>query len=378
MADVDVLIVGPVTGSGGITKYIADQRRHLPDGYSVREFDTATPDATGIFGLLLGALTVVSGWIRFPWCRRPDLVHLHTSHYLSFYISAPYVFVASWAWDVPVVVHVHGSSFDEFVEAASVPVGALQSVVFHASDAVIVLSEYWRDVLATRASDETLVVVPNAVDPDRYDPEWGTDPQHLVYISAHIERKGIGETIAALERLDDRGIEFEATIGGDGPLSARADELAARTETVDYVGYVSEADKRAILDAGSIYVLPTRAEGLPIAILEAMAGGNAIVSTDVGSIPSVVDESTGELVAPGDVDDLVDTLEYLVTHPDATARRGTESRRRVKRDYNWDDIARELDWLYTQLLAEAGHPAGETPAQPVSAVRRPPRHADAE
>ncbi|MDS0300404.1 glycosyltransferase family 4 protein [Halogeometricum sp. S1BR25-6] len=355
MDDIDLLVVGPTGGKdGGIGRYISEQLRHLDDRLSVRLFNSKTPSADGPLSLARGGLHAVADWVRFARESPPDVVHVHTSHYLSFYLSSAYVLFASRRWDVPVVLHVHGSSFDEFVAEASGPVAALQSLVFDACDAVVVLSEYWRETLSVRVDDSKLVVLPNAVVPDEYDPGTAADPQHVVFVSSHVERKGIAEFAAAVSELYDRGFDFRTTVAGSGPLSSHAETLAAEYDDAEYVGYVTEAEKRDLLSDASVYVLPTYAEGLPIAILEAMAGGNAVVSTDVGSIASVVDEANGAVVRPGDVEDLVSAMADILRDSETAARMGTESRRRVEADYAWSGVADELVSLYARLL---GRPA---------------------
>lgn len=351
MDDIDLLVVGPTGGKdGGIGRYISEQLRHLEGRLSVRLFNSKTPSADGPLGLARGAVHAAADWVRFAFEPRPDAVHVHTSHYFSFYLSSVYVFVASYLWDVPVVLHVHGSSFDEFVADASTPVAAFQSLVFGACDSVVVLSEYWRETLSVRVPDSKLVVLPNAVVPDEYDPDTAADPQHVVFVSSHVERKGIVEFTDAVAALYDRGVDFRTTVAGSGPLSRHAETLAANYDDVEYVGYVSEAEKRDLLSDASMYVLPTYAEGLPIAILEAMAGGNAIVSTDVGSIASVVDEGNGAVVEPGDVDALAAAMEAILREPAETSRMCAESRRRVESDYAWGTVADELVSLYNRLL----------------------------
>jgi glycosyltransferase involved in cell wall biosynthesis len=353
MDDVDLLVVGPASArTGGIGRYISEQLRHLDDHVSVRLFDSETASADSPIGFLRGVLDGITDWASFPFRRRPDVVHVHTSHYLSFYLSSMYVLFAAYVWRSPVVVHVHGSSFDEFVRDASWPVAAFQSLVFGASDAVIVLSEYWRETLATRVAERKLVVLPNAVVPGEYDPDFSTDRQHLVFVSNHQARKGIVEMSDAVAALHERGVEFSTTIAGSGPLSHHAAAVAEEFSDVEYVGYVSEPEKRDLLSRATVYVLPTYAEGLPIAILEAMAGGNAVVSTTVGSISSVVDERNGVLVPPGETEALTDALEDVLRDRDATREKCRESRARVESDYAWADIAAELDALYRRLIGQ--------------------------
>ncbi|WP_241988336.1 glycosyltransferase family 4 protein [Halorubrum sp. SP3] len=349
-----VLVVGPAgyrtEGTGGIGQYIAEQRRHLEDRVSLNVVDTAVRTPERPIEYLRTVVTVLLVWLGFLARRRPDIVHVHTSHSFSFFLSAPYVLVAGLLWRRPVILHVHGSAFDEFLENASAVAARFQQAVFDACTAVVALSDHWREVLAARVPSERIVVIPNAVNPDEYDPDPGADPPHLVFVSNHIERKGIVEVTRAIDELRDAGVRFRATIAGSGPLSDHAEAVADAHDGVEYVGFVSEERKRDLLGEGSVYVLPTRAEGLPIAVLEAMAGANAIVSTDVGGIPSLVDEANGALVVPGDGRALTDALEEVLADPEATERMGRVSRRRIEESYAWPDVVEELLSLYARAL----------------------------
>ncbi|ELZ46316.1 glycosyltransferase [Halorubrum coriense DSM 10284] len=349
-----VLVVGPAgyrtEGTGGIGRYIAEQRRYLEDRVSLNVVDTAVRTPERPVEYLRTAVTVLLVWLGFLARRRPDVVHVHTSHSFSFYLSAPYVLVARLLWRRPVILHVHGSSFDAFIEDASVPAARFQRAVFDACTAVVALSEQWREVLSARVPPERIAVIPNAVDPDQYDPDPVADPPHLVFVSNHIRRKGIVEVTRAIGELRDAGVWFRATIAGSGPLSDHAEAVADAHDGVEYVGFVSEERKRDLLSEGSVYVLPTSAEGLPIAVLEAMAGANAIVSTDVGGIPSIVDEANGALVAPGDGRTLTDALGTLLADPETTERMGRVSRRRIEESYAWPDVVEELLSLYARAL----------------------------
>lgn len=365
----DVLIVGPAgyrtEGTGGIGRYIAEQQRHLTGRVSVDIVDTAVRTPERPTEYLRTLLTILVGWLRFLGHSRPDIVHVHTSHQFSFYISTPYVVIASLLWDCPVILHVHGSSFDTFIDDASPPVAMLQRRVFALCEATVALSEGWREVLAQRVNPDRIVVVPNGVAPEEYDPAPPGDRPHLVFVSNHIERKGIVEVTEAIDRLQDAGVAFRATLAGSGPLSHHAAAVARKHDAVEYRGYISEEEKRELLNEGSVFVLPTRAEGLPIAILEAMAGGNAIVSTDVGAIASIVDAENGALVSPTDVEELTTTLERLLSTPEATDRMGRVSRQRIEDGYAWPDLIDELLSLYARLLVDDGHRPEPSRQEPV-------------
>lgn len=351
--DLELLVVGPAGGvTGGVARYVTEQCRHLPAEVTTTVYDDGTTGGSLRSRAPSKAFAALRRAIGFPLQSRPDIVHVHCSHGLSFYRAAFYVLVASHAWNRPVVLHVHGSSFDDFVRTDSTVARRFQSVVFDAADAVVVLSEYWRRVLADRVPEERLRVFPNAVDASQYDPSFESDPPTVAFVSNHIRRKGIRELVEAVDRLqrDDDVPTFRTRIAGSGPESDHARRLADRYETVEYLGYVSEREKRALLEDASIYVLPTYAEGLPIALLEGMAGGNAVVSTDVGSIPEVIGSENGRLVAPGDVDQLTAALRDLVSAPDTVESMGRTNARLVREEYSWSTAAARLTDLYRSIV----------------------------
>lgn len=364
-----LLIVGTL-GGGGIHRYVEEQRRHLAGHLDVSVYDMATNwGGEGVLWFLRSLALALLAAARFPFRSRPDVVHVHASHRYSFVRASFYVLFAAHVWRRPVVLHVHGSGFEEFVNDGSTLLGALRALVFEACDAVVVLSPYWKDVLAGHVSPSKLHVVPNAVVPDEYDPEFGADPPRVVFLSNLIDRKGVPAFVAAIDALAERSLPaYDVDVAGAGGLSATVEALADRHDHVTYHGYVSEAEKRRLLESGSIYVLPAHAEGLPIAILEAMAGGNAVVSTTVGSIPEVVGDDGGLLVDPRDSAGLADALESLLSAPDRAERMGRRNRRAVVDRYAWTDATGTLLSLYDAVADDGTRDrTDDRPARPVEA-----------
>lgn len=344
----DVLVVGPAgRQTGGIARYIAEQRRQL-SACSVRVFDVQTPDGEGAGWFLLGVFSAISRMLAFPFRRRPDVVHVHTSHGYSCYLSAFYVLFGSLIWRRPVILHVHGSAFDEFVESASGPLRRALAFVFAQCAAVVVLSSYWETVLDGLVAPGRLVTMPNAVAASEFEPSFSRAVPHIVFVSNLLPRKGVPEFLTALGRLRDadRLPPYRVTIAGDGPLARDVAGFAERTAEVEYLGYVSESRKRALLEDGTIFVIPSRAEGLPISLLEAMAGGNAVVATSVGSIPEVIDGANGVLVPPGDADALTSAIRGLLEDPNRVEAMARRNRELVADRYSWTARSGELVDLY--------------------------------
>lgn len=349
----EVLVVGPFQ-RGGIHNYIEKQVEWLDGHVTVTVHDSRTPPmGAGPARVPKGVVLGLVGFLQFLRRTPPDVVHVHTSHRYSFYRKALYVLAADRLWNVPVVLHVHGSSFDEFVQTKSRLVATLQHRVFESTDEIVVLSEYWKDVLSRRADESTLRVVPNGVDPATFPADPTDDGAHIVFVSSLIKRKGVLELAAAIEELSRRRPgEFQVSIAGDGPLSGKIEALADRHDEVRYLGYVSEDRKQSLLGAGSIYVLPSHAENLPFSLLEGMAGANAVVSTSVGAIPEVIGSDNGLLVEPGDVDGLVDALEDLVTASETRMRMAEANRRAVEERYSRHRIVKELLDIYEKQWSE--------------------------
>ncbi|PSP90518.1 glycosyltransferase family 1 protein [Halobacteriales archaeon QS_4_69_34] len=340
MSGVDLLIVG-TQGPGGIGQYITEQRRHL-DGeidFSIQQigdFSTA-----GVLAFLRSVLLILGNALAFTRRSPPDVLHVHSSYRFSFYRAGFYVLFATHVWNRPVVLHIHGSSFDEFVRTAPLPVRWYQSIVFDAAAEILVLSAGWKDVVALRADREKITTLPNAVDADDYGSAFEGGVPHVAFVSTLSERKGVPELLAAAEELLDSGMEFRLSIAGKGTFSPRVEAFAAAHGDVEYLGFVSEAEKQELLGAASIFVLPSHAEGLPIALLEAMAAGNAVVSTTAGAIPEVVDEG-GLLVAPGDATELAAALAELIDDPERAAAMGRHNRRLAGERYAWSTATAAL------------------------------------
>ena len=350
MRDTQLMIVG-TQGPGGIGQYIREQRRHLAGEIQVSTHEIGDISTDGPLAFLRSMLVIVWNALTFVMRSSPDIVHVHSSHRFSFYRAGFYVFFASRVWNCPVVLHIHGSSFDAFVSTKSVFVRRYLSAVFDTADEIIVLSEYWKRTLGSHTDAEKLTVIPNAVDDDDYAPAFDDGIPHIVFVSNMIKRKGIIELADAINDLARSDAEFRLSLAGKGPRSAHAEALAAGHDNVEYLGYISEAKKQELLGTASIFVLPSYAEGLPIAILEAMAAGNAIVSTTVGAIPEVIGEENGILVEPGAAKPLAEALAELVADPERTAAMGQANREAAERQYAWSTVSEELLSTYERRLA---------------------------
>ena len=124
--------------------------------------------------------------------------------------------------------------------------------------------------------------------------------------------------LKALSMLDAHTPNWRVTIAGGGDLAPYLDQAreGGIAGKVTFAGWLSEPEIGALMATADIFVLPSRAENQPIAILEAMARGLPVVSTTIGAIPEQVEDGvSGLLVPPGEPEALAGALARLVSRP---------------------------------------------------------------
>ncbi|HEX7276070.1 MAG TPA: glycogen synthase, partial [Acidimicrobiales bacterium] len=261
-----------------------------------------------------------------------------------------------------------------------------ERTAIEAADAVVAVSARMRaDILETYPAVDParVVVIPNGIDPDEYQPDpdtdslarLGIDPARpsVVFVGRMTRQKGIEHAIQAAAHIDPSAQVVLCAGAPDTPEIGA--EFRARAGSQPNVVWVEEMVERRtlvqILSHASVFLCPSVYEPFGITNLEAMACEVPVVASAVGGIPEVVvDGETGWLV-PIDVD-----ADGLPTDPDGFARRlaarvnqlladpaaagamGRAGRRRVLEHFSWPAIAARTVALYQQVLAGAVTPAG--------------------
>jgi glycosyltransferase involved in cell wall biosynthesis len=172
----------------------------------------------------------------------------------------------------------------------------------------------------------------------------------LVLCVARLQRdKGIDDLVDAAALLRERVPGLRVAVAGDGPEGERFEQaIATSGAPVTLLGH--RGDVGRLLAAADAFVLPSRHEGLPISLLEAMAAGLPSVATSVGGIPSLVDDGdSGLLVPASDPPALAAALERLAGDSALASRLGGAARRVVERDYSPAAVAAAYADIYDEL-----------------------------
>ncbi len=179
--------------------------------------------------------------------------------------------------------------------------------------------------------------------------------------------KGTAHLLEALRRVLEQFPDLYCLIIGHGELEGELKEHARRAgvaSRVVFAGHIEPcADLVAALD---VFVLPSLWEGMPYAVLEAMALGVPVVASRVGGCPEVIEDGeTGLLVEPGDARGLSQAILALLRDPAERARLGRQGRERVRERFGLERMIAGLESLY-QELADAPR-AARAPTAPVDA-----------
>ena len=181
------------------------------------------------------------------------------------------------------------------------------------ADEVIALSADWKKKFDETFGLKNCVVLENGVDTERLKPAITSVKNHphtFVSLGRLGERKGTYDLINAIEQVKAQISDIKCYLAGDGDID-RCEQIVEEKNlksNIIIVGWADFDKKLELLSSVSTVVLPSYNEGLPMAILEGMACGKAIISTTVGAIPEVISDENGILVEPGDVQALAQAL----------------------------------------------------------------------
>lgn len=216
---------------------------------------------------------------------------------------------------------------------------------------------------------ERCVVIPNGIDLTAADralaaarpaarAHLGLGPTGLgiAYVGRLHEEKGVGHLLAAFPALLQSHPSARLFLAGDGPARGALEGMATSLGLNPFVRFLGEVPSPWPLLAGAdIFALPSLWEGMPNALLEAMAAGLPCVATAVGAVPEMAaDGEEAMLVLPRDAAALSRALLALAAAPARRQEMGARARRRIEAQFRIEATVGRMERLYDELLAGAG------------------------
>lgn len=228
----------------------------------------------------------------------------------------------------------------------------IRSVWKHA-DAIVANSNGLQKLALAFDSHYPIPVIPNGVDALRFavsGRDWS--PPHVLSVGRVVYQKGFDLGMQALSRLKD--LEWTWIIAGDGPqmaaLKAMAEEFGIR-ERVHFTGWLSAEQLKEQYASANVFLFPSRHEGMPNVVLEAMASGLPVIASHIaGNEELVVDGETGRLVPPEDADALQVALKPFLVEAQLREQMGGAARRRVETSFSWERVAEQVELALQKVI----------------------------
>ncbi|MBA4394252.1 MAG: hypothetical protein C0407_11945 [Desulfobacca sp.] len=290
---------------------------------------------------------------------RVALVHIQGSHYASFYRKMIFILLAKMGRK-KVLFHCHGSRFDQFYQDGPDWQKLLIRKILSLCDLVVALSPSWKAFFEEFLEASSVRMLENAIPLRTYqlpkDQEKPFSQGPIILFAGEVgERKGAYDLLAIIPELVLQVPQVTIQLAGNGDLD-KIQAVAKRLKIEDHMqlkGWVSAEKMIGLYYQADLFVLPSYHEGLPVAILEAMACGLPVVSTRVGGIPELIcDGENGLLINPGDRKALLGALSSLLGNPVLRQEMALKNVQKIKEKYDIPNYIEKLKSLYQEILGE--------------------------
>lgn len=298
---------------------------------------------------ILTAIPVVAHLIK---SHRYDLNHTHfifpdgiLAKIVQMMVGLPYIITAHGS-DVP------GYNPDRFQVQHKI-LATIWKRVAKGAEQIICPSRSIETLIHSINSTIRTTIIANGINLDKFNPSR-TKLNRVLIVTRMFERKGVQYLLKALENLEHH---YEIHIVGDGPyLKTLQGHVDEKNLDVKFWGFLDNQSKeiRDLYETSRIFVLPSEAENFPIVLLEAMAAGMAIITTEGTGCAEVVGDAA-LFIRPRDSESIKDAFKRLIVDPEYCSRLGGRARKRLEDRFGWGSITQQYSELYQKIVESPHH-----------------------
>lgn len=353
---VGVMFVGPdIRSHGGIAKVIENyQRSEFWEKYKCIQFSTCR-DWNSAFARMVYSLWryIVFGLVLIS--SRPTVVSIHTAVSVSYYRKLGYI-ILSRLLAIPVVVHIHPSSFYEFFMEG----GGLRKFAvirgLNLSERLVFLSQQSMGQFRPFFQETRMTVIPNPVDVEFFESQSRQPAKgnyRILFVGWIIKEKGVYDIVDVIPEVITRFPQAEFLFAGNKEVERLKKIIEDRklSQHAKVLGWVGGKEVVELYRTSRLLLLPSYTEGVPNVILEAMSSGLPAITCPVGGIPSVFAEGeNGYFVSPGDTQDLAARIIHMLEDDDLCDEISHRTGRRARTLYSIEVVGRQLENIYENFL----------------------------
>lgn len=301
-------------------------------------------------GFRLKSWYFLKSWISFFFLIHDyRIVHIHFSEPPSAFRKLFFMFPARLLGR-KIILHFHSFSPETTINGKY---SVLYKWMFNHADAVVVLSNYWKERVASiMHTQKRLFVIHN---PARYTNHSTNRSSTILFAGTLCKRKGYNILIEAFFHICRWHKDWTLVMAGNGEIDAGR-KLAKDLNIADRVffeGWVDGIEKDRLFRSASIFCLPSYAEGFPMAVIDAMSYEIPVISTPVGGLLDIFSENEDLLMTqPGAILELAMKIDMLILSPDIGKKLAKSAKNKLKKHFDINLIAAKLTGLYDQLSSE--------------------------
>lgn len=245
-----------------------------------------------------------------------DIVHVHMAERGSVYRKNLVMCIAK-LFHCKIVLHMHGAEFEPWYNTLSEAKKIYIRRILNKADKLIILGKYWEEFIGSLVeSEEKICTVHNAVSVPNEN-RYNMAAKNLLFLGVVGKRKGIYDLLQAMKQIDTQLSEDVKLIiygpDSEGRIHDTIEQMRL-SERVFYKGWLNTEERNQVFAEVALNILPSYNEGLPMTILECMSYGIPNISTNVAAIPEAVNNKNGILIAPGDIEQLGKTINFLMSN----------------------------------------------------------------
>lgn len=294
---------------------------------------------------------------RYIKMINPDIVHVNSHLFLTSLQAVK----AARSLGIPSVVTVHG-----FMAERGMLLNILQRTyirlvaksIFENSSTVICLTDKDAASVAKIAgSYDKISIVPNGVDVELFNSSSEKDSDLITWVGRFVPEKGLVYLVEAMQEIVTHRQNTKLVLVGDGSLKFELMKLTDKlglSKNVTFFGSAGRTEVAHLLSKSSIFAFPSLREGMPFALLEALASGNAVVASNIDGINVIIeDDWNGVLIPPRNSVELAHSILRLLNDDGLRRKLSENARVAVRERYSWDRVLDQLDNVYEAFAYNA-------------------------
>ena len=365
----NVLMIGPDRGvHGGISAVVNEFYEAGLDKKINLKYIGTMKEGTKLKKLCVAAFAYAKFLCELRWC---DIVHVHFSSDASFLRKSLFV-KAAYRHGKKIVLHQHGGDFINYYENQMTEKQRQNTKkVLSMGNVMLVLTNSWKDFFSTIIDKDKIIVFPNGIvvgDEEEHQEDQGVrdsadtqelgkevacadkDYEKILFLGRICRDKGIDELLEAVKEVHAQFPSVRLYIGGIFENETYKAKFKECSEFLNYLGWVTGEEKNRYLNECGILVLPSYYEGFPVSIIEAMLRKSAVIATNVGGIPDIInDGQDGILIEPKDPVALKNALMSLINDKEKAKILGQKGKEKVKKYYSVEKNIDKLMSIYKSL-----------------------------